>query len=310
MSAAAAIPSAPLSPFRPAPEAAAAIFSRIASGRESLADLAAAHNTSLEAFALWLESPDAQERLARISAGLASFARIGALARLPAATNTLVSLVEHFTQRCALAAAKPADGSAPVPSPMDDIRERRLIFSAACLILRISRTPDRPRTHPAARDAHSPPSHEGDTAAPAQRSASTLRPDIFLPSRSFAAEYRGERIREAAAAGNRHSASTTSGPSPAPPKAVSASRAAPSSTFSSAAPNTPAAQRAHSPASRAWRKTVADKLAPSLTAEELVQLHESFEQMSDDEICDVIRRGTRHPGALLSAAGAPSGPAP
>lgn len=170
ISATAAIPA--FSPFRPSPEAAAAIFTRIASGSESLADLAAAHSTSIEAFALWLESPEAQERLARLSAGLANFARLGAIARLPIATGALASLIDHFRHRCALAAAKPADGSAPLPSPMDDIRERRLVFSAACLILRISRTPDRPRTISQLSQR---------TAASTPHPPSSLRPDPPVP---------------------------------------------------------------------------------------------------------------------------------
>lgn len=354
----AAIPSASLTPFRPAPEAAAAIFERIASGRESLADLAADHNTSLEALALWLESPDAQDRLASISAGLATFARIGALARIPAATGALHSILTDFNQRCARATAASAAASAsataspsnpnspapstsapaapdtaaapaPVSSPMDDFRERRLIYSVACLILRITRTPDRPRPAPVSsaspahatspapsrdQSAHSP-AHAHPHADSALRGLRPLRPDAAAID-PFA---RPER------------------PAKAPGPADRLERLA-----------DPAVRARQSRDS--WLAEVRREVATIVEPEDLPQVLESMTQMDDDLICEMLRcaaaegrgqpppssprnpppsawRGSppshsppppRHtpkrdsPGALLAAAGAPGphGPAP
>ena len=326
----AAIPSAPLSPFRPAPEAAAAIFDRIASGRESLTDLAAAHNTSLEALALWLESPDAQQRLAAISTGLATFARIGALARIPAAASALSNLIDDFNARRALAAPRsPAesaprtssDDAPPVPSPMDDFRERRLIYSVACLLLRITRTPDRPRPATIAHAASSAPARDQSAHPHTHQPAPSHTP-------AHDASLRGMRpLSPDAAAIDPFAHQDRPAKSPGPADRLE--RLA-----------DPAARVRQSP--EAWRAEVQRTIASVVEPEDLPHVLESMTQMDDELICEMLLtaaaegRGQpppdfaplpamppgpgfpppRHtpqrdsPGALLSAAGAPPGPAP
>lgn len=307
MSAPAAIPSA-FSPFRPSPAAADAIFAAIAAGRSSPADLAQAHHTTLEAFALWLESREARDRLDRISTGLATFARIGAMARLPAATQSLSAFIEHFNARCAAsAAAAGTPGSHPVPSPMDDIRERRLIFSASCLILRITRTPDRPRPFATPVSAANTPR---SAAAPhtAQRHESSARGMRSLRPESATIDPLAQWDRPPASAG----------------PAARLERLA-----------DPALRARQSP--DAWRDQVEGTLATIIDPDQLPQVLAAVSDMDDDEVCEMLlsaandargdpqpapesrqaaspalrRTSSRgdSPASLLAAAGA-AGPAP
>jgi len=137
---AADIAPADLTPFRPTPAAAANIFSAIASGRVSLFDLAAQHNTTLTDLIVWLESPETSQRHAALNHGLAAAVRTASLAHLAAAAPALARTLNEFSQSPAPQEPASRESSAA------QLRYAMLAVRAASLLYRMSRiSGDAPR---------------------------------------------------------------------------------------------------------------------------------------------------------------------
>ncbi len=171
-----------------------AILAEIAAAEKSLRQIAADHGTTLPALALWLESPQAQDRMAEFSTGLAAATRLAALAHTHSAVAALDELITDYrAERIASASATTAAPPRPAPDSSDPstLRERMLaerrrgnIIRAATILLRLTRLSgaapsSRQRTHTAAPKKHDPRPHEQMPRAPMHHAMMPFAP--FAP---------------------------------------------------------------------------------------------------------------------------------
>jgi hypothetical protein len=173
-----------------------AILAEIAAAEKSLRQIAADHGTTLPALALWLESPQAQDRMAEFSTGLAAATRLAALAHTHSAVAALDELITDYrAERIASASATTAAPPRPAPDSSDPstLRERMLaerrrgnIIRAATILLRLTRLSgaapsSRQRTHTAAPKKHDPRPHEPMPHEPMPRAPMHHAPMPFAP---------------------------------------------------------------------------------------------------------------------------------
>jgi hypothetical protein len=243
----------------------------------------------------------AQPDLAPRLAAAVVAARLAALTALPTAIAAIDLILKQFNAKSA--AAAPAVAAAPAPSPQplsfDERalahRERRLAYSAAYFILRVSRLPDdAPHHRPLSSPAPAQP-HRRSTPAPsaAPQSPSPLAPLGFATPTEF-----------------RPAGSRTSPPAPSPSSSPSA-LPHPTSAFphpTSNVPLIPLAQRVYNVLSEGIPAAEAAGLRESLTGaceDDVRAMVDSIRNVYGDdyipELNDIVPVNRRDPPADLAA---------
>lgn len=197
------IASPPNSLFTPDDTLAAAILRDLASSRGSLAAVANAHGVSIADLAVWLDSPDARQRIAAIERGSYVAVRLAATLNLPSAVDALTQILNDFRDLAQTAKQSGIDHNDPAYLRAA-IQARR----AAAQLCRLSRAVPIDESHikdmlTAARaraagsgatgcvvgGSTSAPRSPSSPASPPPSAPQSLRPSVPVPSspaRSFA----------------------------------------------------------------------------------------------------------------------------
>ena len=125
------------SPFAECDRLADTFVAEIAASFQSLASIAAAHHIPYPKFTLWLLRPETQQKLAALSAGIATAARLTATAALPDIVRGLKTTLEHLNAPAHAAVAPP--GADPLRAQALTLRRHRAVISASALLYRIAR---------------------------------------------------------------------------------------------------------------------------------------------------------------------------
>lgn len=197
------------------------LLAALADPTRALADIAATHNTTLHALALWLTRPDIAARLDDLDALSARRTRSTATSALAAAAATLHAILQDFLTR-------PAEAD-----PALRLRAMESARRAACALVRLARfspgpaqRPDRPaqradRPAPHGTPAPASPARAGEHRVPgraATTAASTPFHGSIPPPAPAAIPPRPEAVAHAAAHHQRPSApSSPSSPLQPPP---------------------------------------------------------------------------------------------
>jgi hypothetical protein len=177
--------------FEPTPEAAEPIIRDLTDPSIALTDVAARHNTSLEALILWLETPDTAARIDAIDSAVARRARLVATNYLPNVAQALARILDE--QQADADQLKHGRSDHDLSNlKQAEFRRRKCETTrrAASLLFRLANfhpTHSAPTARPATSGASRPPGRNSASAAPFTPGLSIVDLIGLLAARDLAA---------------------------------------------------------------------------------------------------------------------------